>query len=74
VIVAATHGLLLGDAAARLAAGGVRTIFVTDTVPPREPRHPAVQVVTVAPLVASSVRRVRARESLEALYGHGARA
>jgi len=55
--VAATHGLLLGEARRKLSRKEVREIYVTDTaaVPYRD--WPALQIVSVAPLIASAIER-----------------
>jgi ribose-phosphate pyrophosphokinase len=68
--VAATHGLLLGDACDRLAAAGVREIVVTDTVaqPPPPHRHPAVRVASIAPLIAAGIGHQMSDKSMEELY------
>ncbi|MDB4947596.1 MAG: prs 1 [Gemmatimonadetes bacterium] len=58
--VVATHGLLLRDAAARLAAAGVGTLVVTDTVPPAPSPPPGLHVVSVAPILADFIRRTAA--------------
>jgi phosphoribosylpyrophosphate synthetase len=64
----ATLGLLLGDAADRLAAEGVREILVTDTMAQPERRPRAVGVASIPPLIASAVRRLLADESLGVLF------
>jgi ribose-phosphate pyrophosphokinase len=68
MFVAATHGLLLGDATEDLLRAGVREVWVTDSVAPRRPLHAAVHVVTVAPLLASAIRRELGGESFQELY------
>lgn len=55
-LVAATHGLLLGGAAARLAEAGAREVVVTDSVRV-EPGAAGVRVATIAPLLAQAIRR-----------------
>lgn len=58
--VAATHGLLLGDACERMAAGGVSHLFVTDTVASPGERCTArdleLHVVSMAVPVAAAIR------------------
>ncbi|GAC1640371.1 MAG: ribose-phosphate pyrophosphokinase [Herpetosiphon sp.] len=60
VTVAASHGLLLGDAAEKLAERGVRRLVVTDSVPVHVPTgdRPVVEIVPVAPLLAAALRLV----------------
>lgn len=66
--VAATHGLLVGDAPERLEAAGVREVVVTDTVdvPCRE--WPRLRVVSLAPLLAEAIRRMVCRESVSEMF------
>jgi ribose-phosphate pyrophosphokinase len=73
LFVAATHGLLLGNATDDLLRAGVREIYVTDSVAPRQPLPPAVRVVTVAPLIASAIRRELGGESFQELYEQAVR-
>jgi ribose-phosphate pyrophosphokinase len=65
-IVAATHAVFAPGAAEVLGAAGVRMVLVTDTIPPR-PEWPAVERVSVAPLLADALRRIVADESLRDL-------
>jgi ribose-phosphate pyrophosphokinase len=67
-LVAATHGLLLGNAVERLADAGVERLLVTDTVPPRRDGRGIVRVVSVAPLLAHALRQLVQDRSLEELY------
>ncbi|HEX8695894.1 MAG TPA: ribose-phosphate pyrophosphokinase [Longimicrobium sp.] len=66
--VAATHGLLVGDARERLEAAGVREVVVTDTVdvPCRE--WPRLRVVSLAPLLAEAIRRMVCHESVSEMF------
>ena len=57
IIVAATHGLLMGDARDRMAVHGVEEIVLTDSVPPRDAGGIRLRTVTLAPLLASGIRR-----------------
>jgi ribose-phosphate pyrophosphokinase len=69
--VAATHAVFAPGSLGRLAAAGVQRLVVTDTVALREtpsPDPPAVQIVSVAPLVARVVRRLAAGESLRGAW------
>ncbi|MGH7555713.1 MAG: ribose-phosphate diphosphokinase [Longimicrobiales bacterium] len=65
-IVAATHGVFAPGAAAMLGAAGVQAVLVTDTIPPA-PDWPAVERVSIAPLLAEALRRIVADESLRDL-------
>jgi ribose-phosphate pyrophosphokinase len=57
IIVAATHGLLLAGAREKLARAVTREVLVTDTVAPPAHDWPQLRVVSVAPLIASALRR-----------------
>lgn len=55
-VVAATHGLLVGDAAARLGRIPVRSLVTTDSLP--QSQSPAIQTESVAPLLADAIGRL----------------
>jgi ribose-phosphate pyrophosphokinase len=70
--VIATHAVFAPGARERLGNAGVSRVIVADTVaaPAGEPlwtRDPALQVVSIAPLLATVIRRLEAGESLRAL-------
>lgn len=62
--IAATHGLLVGDACDRLEDAGVSRVVVTDTVRVPRPEWPALHVVSLAPLLAEAIRRMVRHESV----------
>jgi ribose-phosphate pyrophosphokinase len=67
VIVAATHGLLVGKAAERLSRSEGARVLITDSLPPL-PRTPArLEVVRLAPLLAEAVRRIVGARGLDDL-------
>jgi ribose-phosphate pyrophosphokinase len=57
IFVAATHGLLLNGARAKLTAESVADVFVTDTIEQKAEDWPRLRVVSVAPLIAEAVQR-----------------
>jgi ribose-phosphate pyrophosphokinase len=57
IIIAATHGLLLHGAREKLSRPEAREILVTDTVAPAAPDWPRLRVVSIAPLIASKLKR-----------------
>jgi ribose-phosphate pyrophosphokinase len=69
VTVAATHAVLAPGALTKIAAAGVRQLVVTDSIrlvdDERAPLHPTI--VSVAPLLATAVRRVMEGGSLREL-------
>jgi ribose-phosphate pyrophosphokinase len=62
--VAATHGLFVGGARARLAHHAIREIWVTDTVAHDQQGWPQLHIVSVAPLLADALRQIHADGSL----------
>jgi ribose-phosphate pyrophosphokinase len=64
MIVAATHGLLLVGARAKLEHPAVRAVFVTDTVSVTEKDWPRLRIVSIAPLFASALARFLADGSI----------
>jgi ribose-phosphate pyrophosphokinase len=69
-IVTATHAVLVPGALGRMAAAGIRELVVTDTValaPSSDSNAPAITVVSVAPLIATAIRRLLAGGSLRNL-------
>jgi ribose-phosphate pyrophosphokinase len=59
VVVAATHGVLSGTAAQKLADSGACEVVFTDTLPiADEKRFPQMTVLPIAPLLAEAIRQV----------------
>ena len=69
VSVAVTHGLFLGNALERLSTEGICRILVTDTVNhrPEVRNNSLVEIVSVAPLLASAVRIIHTGGSIHDL-------
>jgi ribose-phosphate pyrophosphokinase len=67
ITVAATHGLLVGEATTRLSHEALREVFVTDSVAAEWP-WPRLRTVSIAPLLAAAIRQIRADGSLRDLY------
>jgi ribose-phosphate pyrophosphokinase len=70
IAVACTHGLFTGRAIARLGAEpDIVEIVTTDTVPvPPEKRLPNMKILSIAPLLAETIRRVHRGESVSRLF------
>ena len=69
MIVAATHGVLSGPAAERLADCGAREVIFTDTLPiPDEKRFPRMSVLSIAPLLARAIHEVFDDGSVTSLF------
>ena len=67
ITVAATHGLFVGATAARLGHEAIREVLVTDSVATDRP-CPRRRIVSIAPLIAAAIRRMRADGSLHDLF------
>jgi ribose-phosphate pyrophosphokinase len=69
VYAACTHAVLSGSARERLAEAGLKKLFVTDTVPPRE-NEPLdiIEVVSVAPLLGEAIGRIHRKQSLSSMF------
>ncbi len=69
VYVAATHGLLSGPAKDRLQNAGLKEVVVTDTVPiPEEKRFDGLTVLSIAELLARTVRNIHEDLSVSGLF------
>jgi ribose-phosphate pyrophosphokinase len=69
VYLAATHGLLVGDAMRRIQEAPINRLFVTDTVPlPPEKAIPRITVLSVAPLLGEAIKRIHRNESVSRLF------
>ncbi|MEO6794300.1 MAG: ribose-phosphate diphosphokinase [Mycobacterium sp.] len=69
VVIAATHGVLSAPASERLAACGAREVIVTNTLPiAEEKRFPQLTVLSIAPLLASTIRAVFENGSVTGLF------
>jgi ribose-phosphate pyrophosphokinase len=75
IAVACTHGLFTGEAIPRLRAqSDVAEIVTTDTVPiPPEKRLKNMTILSIAPLLAETIRRIHVGESVSALFNVSAR-
>lgn len=65
-----THPVLSGSAVERIAASALDELVVTDTIPLREDAKACsrIRVMTVAGLLAETMRRIRDEESVSSLY------
>jgi ribose-phosphate pyrophosphokinase len=68
MILAATHGLFVGNARSRLSHPAIRAIYVTDSVAAPVDPWPGLNIVFLAPLLAAAIRRLRSDESIGDLY------
>lgn len=67
--VASTHGIFCGPAVERLQAAPIDTIVVTNTLPlPPEKRLPHTVRLSVAPLLATAIKRIHHDQSISELF------
>ncbi|GAB4589013.1 ribose-phosphate diphosphokinase [Nocardia sp. NPDC127526] len=73
VVIAATHGILSAPASERLAACGAKEVVVTDTLPIDEAKKfPTLTVLSIAPLLAQTIREVFENGSVTGLFNGSA--
>lgn len=67
-----THGILSGDAIARINASAIDKIIVTNSVPQHNHRQacPKLEILDVSHVFAEAIRRVHHGESISALFPH----
>lgn len=66
VRAAITHGIFIGDALEKISTSQIDELIVTDTIKLSDKilRHPKITVVSVAPLLAESIKRIQSGESM----------
>ncbi|MEU6702076.1 ribose-phosphate pyrophosphokinase [Pseudonocardia sp. NPDC046786] len=69
VFAAATHPVFSGRAYENLATSPFERIVVTDTIPLRPGAPPTIDVVSCAPLLADSIRRIFTDDSVSEVFG-----
>ncbi|RJO76334.1 ribose-phosphate diphosphokinase [Nocardia panacis] len=73
VVIAATHGVLSDPAAERLANSGAKEVVVTNTLPiSEEKKFPQLTVLSIAPLLARTIREVFENGSVTGLFNGNA--
>ncbi|GAB0104790.1 ribose-phosphate diphosphokinase [Nocardia sp. JMUB6875] len=73
VVIAATHGILSAPAAERLASCGAKEVVVTNTLPIDESKKfPTLTVLSIAPLLAQTIREVFENGSVTGLFNGNA--
>ncbi len=69
VYLAATHGLLCGDAIERIKATPVDGVVITDSIPlAPEKKTDKITVLSVAPLLGEAIKRIHRNESVSRLF------
>ncbi|HEY53174.1 MAG TPA: ribose-phosphate diphosphokinase [Caldilineae bacterium] len=71
VCLAITHPVLLPSALEQLDAPYIKRLVVTNTIPiPETKRHPKLEVLSVAPVLADAIARIHGGESMGPLLKH----
>ena len=69
VVVAATHGILSAPASERLSSCGAKEVVVTNTLPiDEDKKFPTLTVLSIAPLLAQTIREVFENGSVTGLF------
>jgi ribose-phosphate pyrophosphokinase len=70
VYAVATHGVLLGNSATRLAENPyIKELVITDTVPLSQDKvNSKIKVISIAPLLGEAIRRIHEGRSVGALF------
>jgi ribose-phosphate pyrophosphokinase len=69
VITCATHGIFAAGAAKKLVESPISEIIVTNTIPvPEDIRGDKIKVLSVAPMLAETIRRISANRSVSEIY------
>jgi ribose-phosphate pyrophosphokinase len=66
-----THGVLSGEAIARVESSDLSSVLITDTIPlPPDKKHDKIRVLSVAGLLADAIRRIHDDDSVSELFQH----
>jgi len=69
VLVAATHGVLCGQAIERIQETPIESVIITDTIPlPPEKAIPKIKILSVAPVLGEAIKRIHRNESVSRLF------
>ena len=67
--LAATHGVLCGDAIQKLRSAPIDSVIITNTIPlSPEKQLPNIKVLSVAPLLAEAIRRIHHNKSISQMF------
>jgi ribose-phosphate pyrophosphokinase len=67
--LAATHGVLCGDAIKKLKSAPINSVIITNTIPLSPEKHlPNITVLSVAPLLAEAIRRIHHNKSISQMF------
>ncbi|MEM7558297.1 MAG: ribose-phosphate pyrophosphokinase [Planctomycetota bacterium] len=70
--LAATHGVLCGNAIENLSQAPIKSLCLTNTIPlTPEKKLNSIQTVSVAPMLAEAIRRIHHDQSISAMFRGG---
>jgi ribose-phosphate pyrophosphokinase len=68
VVLAVTHGVLVGGAVEKIDAAPIDKLLITDSIPPQERMPRCVEIVSIAPLIARAIANIHRNESVSSLF------
>ena len=69
IYVAATHGVLSGEAVSRLETAPIKNVVLTDTIPlTHEQAIPKIEILSVAALLGEAIKRIHHDESISEIF------
>ena len=70
IFACATHGVFSGPAIERINGSDIEEVVITDTIPQqdKEKRTSKIKVLSIAPLLAETIRRIHEDESVSSLF------
>jgi len=68
IYACATHGLLTCNAEERIEASPLKEIAITNSIPHKNIKSKKIKILSVAPLLAETIRRIHNEESVSSLF------
>jgi ribose-phosphate pyrophosphokinase len=69
IFAAVTHGVLSGDAVAKINASRIDELIITDSIPlPEDKKSQKIKVVSVSKLFAEAIKRIHFEKSISVLF------
>jgi ribose-phosphate pyrophosphokinase len=68
VVLAVTHGVLVGGAVEKIDAAPIDKLLITDSIPPQARMPRCAEVVSIAPLIARAIANIHRNESVSSLF------
>ena len=69
IYACATHGVFCGAAIQNIKGSPIKEVIITDTIPlPPEKQLPNIVQLSVAPLIAETIKRIHNNESVSVLF------